>query len=328
MVVGISGCTKKEVVLTTSFGKTELMRINEDSTYLPEMLLYLTNIQNAYEKVYGPDIWLQTFEGESLEKKVKDMVLAKVAQVKVMKLMAKEYNLFLSDDEKEEAYRKADNYYLSLNTKERELIGVSEDDVRAIYEEYALSDKVYEYVIKDINPEISDDEARTITVLHILVKVYTEDAAGNKVPFSDRAAEEAFEKAKMVLGLVNSDEEAFEAMAVKYSDDDEITYTFTRGEMPAKIEEAAFSLDKDEISGIIETENGYHILKCISDFDVEKTQENKVEILKKRKEEVFDNTYEEFIKTLDKTLNEKLFDSITMIHDPEVTTTGLLDFDI
>ena len=328
MTVGICGCDAKEVVLTTSFGKTELMRINDDSTYLPEMMLYLTNIQNAYEKVYGEDIWLQTPEGESLEAKVKDMVLAKVAQVKVMKLMAKDYNLSLSDSEEEEADAKATAYFATLNAKERELIGVTEDDVCAIYEEYALADKVYEYVIKDINPEISDDEARTITVLHILIKVYTEDASGNKTPFSKRAAEEALEKAKMILELVKSDEEAFESMSVKYSDDDEITYTFSRGEMPKEIEKAAFSLDKDEISDIIETESGYHIFKCISDFDVEKTQENKVEILKKRKEEVFDNTYEEFIKNLDKTLNEKLFDSITMIHDPEVTTTGLLDFDI
>ena len=28
-----------------------------------------------------------------------------------------------------------------------------------MYEEYALSGKVYDYLIADINPEISDDEA-------------------------------------------------------------------------------------------------------------------------------------------------------------------------
>ena len=33
--------------------------------------------------------------------------------------------------------------------------------------------QVYEYIIKDINPEISDDEARTITVDYILIKTYT-----------------------------------------------------------------------------------------------------------------------------------------------------------
>ena len=41
-----------------------------------------------------------------------------------------------------------------------------------------LADKVYRQIISDINPEISDDEARTITVQHILIKTVTENADG------------------------------------------------------------------------------------------------------------------------------------------------------
>ena len=34
---------------------------------------------------------------------------------------------------------------------------VKEEDIENLYLEYALADKVYRYIIKDINPEISDD---------------------------------------------------------------------------------------------------------------------------------------------------------------------------
>ena len=38
-----------------------------------------------------------------------------------------------------------------------------------------------EHLIADINPEISDDEARTITVQHILIKTYSLNEDGEKV---------------------------------------------------------------------------------------------------------------------------------------------------
>ena len=55
----------------------------------------------------------------------------------------------------------AGKYYDSLNDRELQLLSVDERLLRTMYEEYALAGKVYEYLIADINPEISDDEART-----------------------------------------------------------------------------------------------------------------------------------------------------------------------
>ena len=75
------------------------------------------------------------------------------------------------------------------------------------------------------------------------------------------------------------------------------------------------------------TSEGYVILKCVSDFDIDETQLNKVEILAARKEAVFDETYDEFLGTLSKTLNEKLYDQIIMIHDKDVNTKSFFDVD-
>ena len=325
LVLSLTGCSDREIIITTGFANNELMRINEESCYLPEMMLYLTTVQNQYELVYGEEIWNESKDGVPLKDKVKDMVLAKVAQIKVMNLMAKSYGLSLTDEELNEVSAVALDFYASLNETERTLIGVSEEDVYNIYCEYALADKVYDYVIRDINPEISDDEARTITVEQILIKTYATDNQGKIVEYSDHMKQEAFEQAAYIRDLAVSGEESFEALAAKYNEGDEVTYNFGRGQMAASFEDAAFSLDKDEISDIVETEYGYHLIKCISDFDLEKTQDNKVQILKERKGEVFNETYNEFVKGLTKTLNEKLFDSIEMIHDKDVKTSTFFD---
>lgn len=327
MLLSLSGCSDREIIITTAFDSKELMRINDTSCYLPEMMLYLTTVQNRYEAVYNDKLWEEQKDGKSLEDMVKDMVLAKVAQVKVMNLMAESYNLSLTEAEEKHVYETASAFYESLNETERELIGVNEADVYRIYTEYAMADKVYDYVIRDINPEISDDEARTISVQQILIKTYGLDSDGRVVDYSDRMKKEALEKANMVRELAVLGESSFESLASKFNEGEQMTYTFTRGELSESFEEAAFSLDKDEISEVVETEFGYHIIKCISDFDLEETQLNKIEILEKRREEVFDETYDEFLTTLTKTLNEKLYDSITMIHDENVTTTSFFDVD-
>lgn len=323
----LSGCTDREFVITTGFESNELMRINDKSCYLPEMMLYLTTVQNKYEAVYGPGIWEQSEDGESLETMVKDMVLAKVAQVKVMNLMADSYNLSLTDEEKLVVSRTAMEFYASMNETERTLIGVSEDDVYDIYCEYALADKVYEYVISDINPEISDDEARKVTVQQILIKTYALDSKGQRVEYSDRAKAEALEKAELVRSLCVEEGASFESLAAKYNEGDEITYSFGRGEMPKAFEDCAFSLDSQAVSEVVETEFGYHIIKSVSKFNLEETQQNKEMILKQRKESVFDETYDEFLITLTKLLNEKLYASIEMIHDDRVKTTSFFDVD-
>lgn len=325
LIVFLPSCSGRKVVITTGFEKNELMRINTASCYLPEMMLYLTTVQNRYEEVYGKDIWNQSYNGISIEDKVKDMVLAKVAQIKVMNLMAETYGVVLDESEKQTVSSAAESFYESLSEEERKLIGVTKEDIEYYYTEYALSNKVYDYVIRDINPEISDDEARTITVLQILIKTYSMDGDNNRTEYSDRAKKEAEERANDIYEMAIEGELSFEALAAKYNEGDAVTYSFMRGETAKAFEDVAFSLDKDEISKPVETEYGYHIIKCISDFDVEQTQINKVSILKERRDEAFNSTYDEYLSTITKTLNEKLYGSIIMIHNDAVTTKDFFD---
>ena len=50
-------------------------------------------------------------------------------------------------------------YLESLGGEERQILGVTPELAEGMYRDYALADKVYQEIIGDINPEISDDEA-------------------------------------------------------------------------------------------------------------------------------------------------------------------------
>lgn len=313
-----------KVVLTTGFDKDEIFRIESSSCTLPEIMVYMTNIQNRYESVYGTEIWDTDANGVTLEENVKDIALAQIAQIKTMNLMAEKYQVQLDEGEKAQVENAAKAYFDSLSTTEIEKMGVSEKTIRSLYAEFALAQKVYQYTIKDINPEISDDEARTITVQHILIKTYALDGTGKKIEYTEKAKQDAYQTACEVLALAREGED-FDELIRKYSEDDKSTYSFGKGEMDQAFETAAFNLGTDEISDIVETEYGYHIIKCLTTFDKDETDANKIKIVEQRREEAFGQEYDAYVATLTRNLNEELWDSVGFIHDEDVDTQDFFE---
>ncbi len=325
----LTGCGEKnaektKVVLTTGFGRNEVFRLDRTSCTLPEIMVYLTNTQNQYESVFGEEIWGKDMKGVNLESSIKENVLARIAQIKAMNLLAEKHAITLDEKELELSAQAAVQYYDSLNATEIEEMGVTKEMIQKLYEEYALANKVYDDIIKDINPEISDDEARTITVQQILLKTYTLNGKGEKTSLSEAEKKKILQKAQMVDTLAKEGAD-FSKLIEEYSDDKVGTYSYGKGEMEAAFEKATFELGKDEISDVIESAYGYHIVKCISTFDRNETDANKVKIVEQRKKEVFNEEYNEFLATLTRNLNTKLWNKITFIQDQNVTTKDFFD---
>ena len=325
----LAACGKRDgdtkIVLTTGFGRDEVFRIEGISCSVPEIMVYLTNTQNQYEEVYGEQIWQASLDGVTLSENVKETVLAKIAQIKTLNLLAQEKGVALSEPEQDQVRLAAEAYFSSLNERETELMGVSLSTIEQLYGEYALAEKIYANIIKDINPEISDDEARIITVQHILFKTYTMDGSGRRVEYTDAAKAAALARAKEALTLATDGEHTFESLIEQYSEDAAAGYSFGKGEMTEAFEEAAFNLSMNEISGIVEDEYGYHIIKCISTFNREETDQNKLKIVEERKKEVFGQEYDAFVDTLTRRLNDPVWEEITFLHDSQVTTADFFE---
>lgn len=328
LVIGsFSACGTEgtRVVFTTGFGKDEVFRIGDARCTVHELMVYLTTTQNRYESVYGSEVWKVAKDDVTLEENVKETVLARIAQVKTMCLLADSKGIELNEGEIKLVKQAAKEYFSSLNETEIQLMGVDESVIYRLYSEYALANKIYQYIIQDINPEISDDEARTIMVQYILLRTWTTDGRGARVTYGEDVKQSVYEKACEIREIAVSGEQDFTELASKYSEDSEITLSFGKGEMDKAFEDIAFSLETDEISPVIETESGYHIIKCISTFDREQTELSKLKIVEERRREVFGQEYNAFADTLVRQLNTKLWDEITLIHDEQVNTTAFFE---
>ena len=325
VVAALTACGNRKIVFTTGFGGDEVFKVGNQVCTTAEIMVYLTNAQNQYESVYGSEIWGVSQDGMSLEDNLKENILAKAAQVKAMYLLAESKGVKLGPEEEKLVKRAAEEYFGSLSDREKELMGVEFATVQRMYTEYALANKVYQYIIKDINPEISDDEARTITVQHILLRTVTVDDSGNRVELSRSERQKLYLEACSIRRQALEDGNDFLELASRYSEDSKITYSFGKGQIDAVFEETAFSLETGEISEVIETEAGYHIIKCITTFDRAETDANKLVIVEECRREVFGEEYEAFVESLARQLNTKLWEEIKLIDDEEVTTRSFFE---
>ena len=113
-----------------------------------------------------------------------------------------------------------------------------------------------------------DDHARDfeeVRVRHILVSndPAKDGASANKTPEMKKS--EARQKAEMILNRVRGGED-FAKLVKEYSDDPGSKdnggeYKFSRGVMVAEFENASFKLKPGEISDLVETVFGFHIIK-------------------------------------------------------------------
>lgn len=323
-IVLFTGCNKKTVVVTGGFKEDEIFRINTLSCTKSEMNIYLTNMANAYEDTFGSEIWDTTAGNTTIEDAFKETVLAKVTRIKVLNLMAKQEKVSLSGDEKKSLKKAAKAYLKTLDKDEKAALGADEDLVYEMYYEYALAEKVYNSIVDEVVLEISDDDARSITVEQIFIKTYHEDSHKKISDYSDSAKAEAKERAKEIreMAVTGSD---FEALCAMYNEDNESTHTYRRGEMPEAYDEVAFELEEGEISNVITTDDGYYIVKCVSTYERKATNENKEAIINEAKRNAFEEKYNEFLPSITANLNTKEWEKMTIIHADTVKTSSFFD---
>lgn len=325
----LTGCgvdtLDRKVVFTTGFSDDEVFRIEDVTCSLSEVMVYLVNTQDGYEASFGKEIWQAETDVGTIEARLKESVLAKVAQIKAMNLLALENDIALSADEIALADAAATEYYESLSSADiAAMNNVTLDEISLMYQEQAVADKLYNYIIRDINPEISDDEARTITVEQIYLKTYTLDASGERIPVSDSEKRLIYQKARNIISDLKN-EVSFEELMSQYNEAEESVISFGKNEVEQAYEYAAFNLGNGEVSDVVELDDGYVIIKCISTFNREETEANKVKIVAQRKRQVFGSQYDSFVSSLTKELNQKLWDSISLIEDDGVTTSSFFD---
>ena len=305
----LAGCKigGKEIVFELGSDNDYVFSVGESKCSQKQARLFLCNYQNLYGNAYGVNLWDYDFEGDSLEEYVKSITLDELTKIVCMDIVSQEQEIALTEKEHKQVKKAAEEYYKSLNDDELSYMKVSQSDVVEIYENYALAEKLYKNLTEGVNTEVSDDEARSITVQQIYIPKTNTDAKTK--------ATEAHEK-------VMAEDADFEAIALTYNEDGETEAVYRKGSAEVALENVVFSLDINQISEVVEGESGYYIIKCISSFNREETDANKAEIINQRKTEAFDAVYQEFIQQQPSQFNDELWKKLELKSDGTVSTSN------
>ena len=237
--------------------------------------------KNIYIKQFGEDAMTQKGEdGRSLEETLKEQILDKIIMEKIIEKESKDMEIEVSDEEIEE---KVEEYIAMTGGEDEFNEFLKGNDLTRDYFVENLRKEILVNKHKDAfieGVEVSDKEAKdffeankekleVIRASHILLK--TE------------------EEAEKVLERIKAGED-FEQLAKDLSVDKasaliggDLGY-FTKGTRIAEFEDVAFDLEQGELSDIVKTEVGYHIIKLVDRKDeFEELEEEINMVLKENK---------------------------------------------
>lgn len=293
-----AGCRDDvEVKWVTGLGPGELFRVEDKSCTEAEARLFLMNQKNRYEASYGENIWRIPVEEESFAGYMKKKLEIFLSQLKCMAVMAEKREITLSEEEKKQAAAAAGEYLSSLDEDAAAYVGLSEEALTRLYQEYRLADLLVRQVTAAAGGEISDDEARVIEVQQIVFPREKQGEDGSLLPLTDSETQtlraEAAEAAERAAGG-----DSFANLQEVYSSEKAGSIQVSRYDVEKEWEQAVFALGSGEVSGVIETEGAFYVVRCVRNLIPDLTAANKEVIRQRRSAALFYQEYDAFVKDL------------------------------
>lgn len=304
MSILLTGCSpKSKFIFSTGCGSSDVFMIDDVRCPKSEALMYLENYRTLYGRLGESNLFNGDFDDSVISKNVKSDVLDHLTRVYALDIYARDNDITLSNVEEDRIKAAAETYYSSLSKEDKSFAGVnSVNDIVSIYTNLRLADKVYEKIMKSIDSDVSEDEARVVDCYLLYV---TDKSVANDL------------KSQLNAGA------AFDSLLASYSEKDKGLVSFSRGEQSKKVEDAAFELDNGQISDVVSADDGYYIIECVNKYNEELSDANKKKILKKRKEKVLSDLLKEQHKDYYSEINDKLWDDVS-IEDAKDTDTDSL----
>ncbi len=252
MLLACSFVSCKGIEIT---GKTE----DVDGYTEAQAMVVVGSERNRYQNQLGAEIWTLPVENQQ-ESTYGPYFVSRLKEflqdIKTLNLLAEEKGIIATSTDMEKVRTIANSFYDGLSPEDIAWMGnCTLEDVISMYTEYFVACKTAEYLISDVDSEVSDADAKVIKVEEIVVS-------------DELLAEE-------LLQDVHVEGANFSYYARQNSEDPNIEKTLAKSEKNDVIYQAAFSLEEGQISDVIEEDGKYYILKCIDDYDEESTLQRK-----------------------------------------------------
>lgn len=277
---------------------TVMMKVEDTEVSAYELFYFYAAAKTYYEDNGYVTDWTEAYSDDmTLGDYLKTITQEQVLELEYYVLNADQYNVELSDEDKETAASTAAEYVATLDQDIIDFYGLNEENMTKVAEKYAIANAVYTELIAEKEAALTDEEKDSCQyreIQHILISTMdgpeaetSSDADGeSEAETQDSEAlaaeqeaymQEQYATAEEVLAKAKAGED-FETLANEYTADSGVTYyinddgeTLDGATMVSEFTEAAVALEDGEISDIVQTDYGYHIIKCVTTNDEDST---------------------------------------------------------
>lgn len=291
MIFAATGCGMVKVKPQNA-DKTIVATVDGESITKAEFDKIFEIFKTQVEMNQDPSIWEKEYEGKKYIDLAKEQVLDQMIGDRVQLHKANELGITVSD---EEVNAEVDKWKKLFNSDEKyiEFLTTLKMD-EAYFKDNLKKDLMINKVKEKLtqNVEITDTELADYYGSHI--NLFYKVKASHILLDTE-------EEAKKILERVKAGED-FNALAKEFSTDPsakensgDLGY-FRHGEMVESFEQAAFALKPGEISDLVKSDYGYHIIK-VEDKTVDKFEDVKDELknnmITDRKNQNYNTSFEE-----------------------------------
>ncbi len=275
-------------------------------------------------------------EGESVThgENFKETTMEEFEKSVLLSQHMEDYGLTFPEPLKEKISEVAEVTY-KVNAEQMDKLGITQEDIASVltYQTYQVF--MYDSVVADVDTEVSDEEAKQCSVSYARYNIMTDTDIDKQEKDADPSFETPEEGNEAHLNnlqefldqVLASDDPAsadFEAIGEEI-DSKMLTLTFGFGAdddtFPQEVKDAVATLKDGEVYGeIVKTDEHYYVLRLDREFDEERTESKKKEIINERKQEYFNEIANGWLEDAEIT-TEKKWDEIK-VSDKELFITN------
>lgn len=327
----LAGCKKQD--------DRKLFEYAGNKVTYKEAHVYARIMQYSAEQQYaaylGDKLWSTQVGTDKKGKKItmqdsiKDNVINQIKTVKVLAAHADDYKVKLTSDEKKQLDESVKSFTKNeLGKRVMKVTNADKDYIKGIQQENLIAQKVMNAIIEKADVTVTDEEAKTVKVYKLAFTTKkTDSKTGKEVDMTAKEKAAQKKKAKEALKAIKKGQ-SVKSVAKKYKvdSDNEESYTKGKAALGTKFEDAASKLKKNQVSGVIETDDAYVIIKMLNPNVKSALATSKSTLLQEKQQAAYQKVYKKWTKDADKkwdddkSINQKLWKKITFKY--KVTTTA------
>lgn len=245
-------------------------------------------IETNYKAMLGDNMWTQKVSGgKTYEESVKESVMNNLQILYILEDHMEDYGIALTEEEQNAIKEAAKKFDENNDLEAKELISADLENVERFLTLATIQTKMQEAMTKDVNTEVSDEEAAQKSMQYVKFAYTKTGEDGKSVDLTDEEKEALKTTAASFLeGAKGASDFAAYATEQGY---EASTATFdAESTSPAsEVVAAANALGEGEFTEVIETSGGLYVAKVTSLLDREATDKEKESIVSTRKNEAY-----------------------------------------